>query len=208
MEMKKNCLRCPAPLAEDANAFICSYECTFCITCFMSLGGVCPNCGGELLARPKRGRIPSGTQIVPFTNNMTADLVRLFDEYRQFYQQPSDPGKVQIFLEMRLKNKESVIFMALRAGKPVGFVQLYPSFTSVGTARIWILNDLYVDETNRRSGVARELTEYVISFARETGASKVLLETSADNAKAQALYENLGFLRETSMFHYTFECRK
>lgn len=207
MEMKKNCLRCPTPLAEDANAFICSYECTFCTQCFMSLGCVCPNCGGELLARPKRGRKPSRTQIVPFTDSLTSDLVRLFDEYRQFYQQTSDPRNAQRFLEMRLKNKESVIFMALRSGKSVGFVQLYPTFTSIGMARVWVLNDLYVDETNRRSGVARELTEYVINFAKETGASKVLLETAEDNVKAQTLYENLGFSRETTMFHYAFECR-
>jgi len=41
-------------LAHDADAVICSYECTFCTACGVALESVCPNCGGELVARPKR----------------------------------------------------------------------------------------------------------------------------------------------------------
>ena len=55
LEMRLQCERCRGPLALGDQAFICSYECTFCPACAMSMGQVCPNCGGELVRRPRRG---------------------------------------------------------------------------------------------------------------------------------------------------------
>ena len=46
--------RCGAGLMADGAAVICSYECTFCTECGTALQHVCPNCGGELVARPRR----------------------------------------------------------------------------------------------------------------------------------------------------------
>lgn len=61
LEMKPECERCRAPLARNADAFICSYECTFCPDCTESMTRVCPNCGGQLVSRPKREeREPGG----------------------------------------------------------------------------------------------------------------------------------------------------
>ncbi|HVC87316.1 MAG TPA: DUF1272 domain-containing protein [Gaiellaceae bacterium] len=54
LELRPACERCHAPLAVDGEARICSYECTFCVVCCDELHGVCPNCGGELVARPRR----------------------------------------------------------------------------------------------------------------------------------------------------------
>jgi uncharacterized protein len=54
LEMRTECERCGAPLGEDADALICSHECTFCRACSEALEFVCPNCSGELVARPKR----------------------------------------------------------------------------------------------------------------------------------------------------------
>lgn len=56
LEMRSCCERCAAPLpASSGQALICSYECTFCTACdAAALHGVCPNCGGELVARPRR----------------------------------------------------------------------------------------------------------------------------------------------------------
>lgn len=55
LEMKKDCETCRTALSPDGVAYICSYECTFCEICAKGEhGGVCPNCGGELVARPKR----------------------------------------------------------------------------------------------------------------------------------------------------------
>ena len=54
LNMKQVCERCQSVLAADSNAYICSYECTFCANCVASLNSVCPNCGGELVSRPRR----------------------------------------------------------------------------------------------------------------------------------------------------------
>ncbi|REJ79037.1 MAG: DUF1272 domain-containing protein [Acidobacteria bacterium] len=54
LEMKAECEKCSRELAADGEAFICSYECTFCEDCTASLESICPNCGGELVARPKK----------------------------------------------------------------------------------------------------------------------------------------------------------
>lgn len=54
LEMCTECERCGAPLSADGEARICSYECTFCPTCSEAMAATCPNCGGELVPRPRR----------------------------------------------------------------------------------------------------------------------------------------------------------
>jgi hypothetical protein len=54
LEMRTECERCGTSLADDGPAFICSYECTFCTGCAEGMDLVCPNCGGELVTRPRR----------------------------------------------------------------------------------------------------------------------------------------------------------
>jgi hypothetical protein len=54
LEMRGQCERCSIGLAADGDAYICSHECTFCRTCTDEMSQVCPNCGGELVRRPKR----------------------------------------------------------------------------------------------------------------------------------------------------------
>ena len=53
--MREECERCGAALTAAGEARICSYECTFCPACADALASVCPNCGGELVRRPRRG---------------------------------------------------------------------------------------------------------------------------------------------------------
>lgn len=58
LEMKSICETCETPLVADGDAVICSYECTFCITCAeQTHARKCPNCGGELVIRPKRNAV-------------------------------------------------------------------------------------------------------------------------------------------------------
>jgi hypothetical protein len=54
LEMRPSCERCGTLLALEDEAYICSHECTFCGGCTATLGAVCPNCGGELVRRPRR----------------------------------------------------------------------------------------------------------------------------------------------------------
>ena len=64
-------------------------------------------------------------------------LVPLFDAYRMFYAQPSDPVRARDFLAERLANGESSVLVAERGPSAIGFTQLYPVFSSVRTARTW-----------------------------------------------------------------------
>jgi hypothetical protein len=56
LELRPNCECCDKSLPPEAtNAMMCSFECTFCADCASGkLGGLCPNCGGELVRRPIR----------------------------------------------------------------------------------------------------------------------------------------------------------
>jgi hypothetical protein len=56
LEMRKTCERCGALLAGDGEAYIYSYECSFCARCADEMKQQCPNCGGELVRRPRRER--------------------------------------------------------------------------------------------------------------------------------------------------------
>jgi hypothetical protein len=54
LEMRVACEKCSRTLQVDDEAYICSYECTFCARCSAQMKQLCPNCGGELLQRPRR----------------------------------------------------------------------------------------------------------------------------------------------------------
>jgi ribosomal protein S18 acetylase RimI-like enzyme len=133
-------------------------------------------------------------------------LTPLFDAYRRFYGQEPAPERARAFLHERLVLRESVIFLAeVHApdrAEPVGFMQLYPGFTSVAARRLWILNDLFVTPGARNRGVGRALLERAREHARATGACRVTLSTAADNMHAQGLYESFGFQRDTDI-HYS-----
>jgi ribosomal protein S18 acetylase RimI-like enzyme len=141
-----------------------------------------------------------------------ADLIApLFDSYRQFYDKPADPELARAFIRDRLKAGESVIFVAEgpaqgASGEALGFVQLYPSFSSVAARPIWVLNDLFVASTARRLGVGRALMEAARQHAVQTGAKRLTLETVAENRNAWTLYESLGYVcHEPSTRFYTLE---
>lgn len=130
-------------------------------------------------------------------------IVPLFDAYRQFYRQAPDGELARCFLRKRLENDESTIFLAFeRDGKAVGFMQLFPSFSCLSAARIFILNDLYVAPAARRQGVARALLRAAADHARAVGAVRLTLSTEITNHAAQALYEAEGWVRQLDFYVY------
>lgn len=134
----------------------------------------------------------------------TADLdavAPLFDAYRRFYGQPGDLARARDFLAARLQAGESVVLLAERDGEAVGFTQLYPLFSSVRCARMWVLNDLYVASSARRLGIARALLDAAAEHARADGAASIVLETGHDNAPARALYRSAGWHEETTQWY-------
>jgi GNAT superfamily N-acetyltransferase len=121
----------------------------------------------------------------------------LFDAYRVFYGQVSDLTVAQDFLLDRFRHNQSVILLAARGDAAVGFTQLYPSFSSVSAARIFILNDLFVAPDARRSGVAAMLLAAAAEYGRAVGAVRLTLTTAHTNESAQALYGSAGWVLDT-----------
>ena len=145
---------------------------------------------------------------------ITADLdqldevARLFDLYRQFYEQPADYDRALAYIDARMKNGESTIFLAEDTdGAGLGFTQLYPTFCSVAAGPIMVLYDLYVDAPARRTGVGKALMLHAQAFARDQGAVRMQLETAIDNLPGQALYESLGWERDTHFYSYALGLR-
>jgi ribosomal protein S18 acetylase RimI-like enzyme len=128
----------------------------------------------------------------------------LFDAYRQFYRCEPDLSGARAFIRERLDRTESVIFLAEDAGAALGFTQLYPSFTSAGMARIFVLNDLFVAPQARGRGVATALLRSAADFGHAEGAVRLTLSTAIDNHTAQALYERAGWQRDDAFLTYQF----
>ncbi|MFI8707229.1 GNAT family N-acetyltransferase [Bacillus sp. NPDC077411] len=129
-------------------------------------------------------------------------VASLFNEYRMFYRQDSNMEEAEQFLRERIDRKESIIFVAVDDEKYVGFMQLYPSFSSVSMKELWILNDLFVRKEARGTGVGKELLARAKQFAVETGAKGLKLQTEVDNATAQRLYVGNGYIRDDRCFYY------
>ena len=185
-------------------------------------GKVCPNgcaTSSANLIRCARVRksehsFPSRLETVSMTFQIrrasTGDLpllADLFDAYRQFYGQPADYRLAEAFLRDRLAHDESVVFLAIdsHTGKGYGFVQLYPSFSSVAARRIWILNDLFVDPVARRIGVGRKLLDAARDHAKITCAQRLVLSTAITNREARALYEAYGYKRDEVFLMYKLD---
>ncbi|WGV23589.1 GNAT family N-acetyltransferase [Halotia branconii] len=141
-------------------------------------------------------------QVILAADEHLEGLTVLFDQYRVFYQQTSDLESAKKFLDERLQNRDSVIFVANDQGDLVGFTQLYPSFSSVSMKRVWILNDLFVQEVHRNKGVARLLMEAAENYAKQSKAVRVVLSTQILNSAAQELYESRGYLKDEEFYHY------
>ncbi len=141
------------------------------------------------------------------TKDDIAMVAFLFNSYRMFYKQPSNLEAAFDYLEQRVSKNESVIFVAVLKNEAVGFVQLYPIFSSISLSHAWLLNDLYVSENARNQGIAEALLQHAKQYARETKASNILLQTASDNYKAQSVYEKNGWIKLQDFF-YEFPLNK
>lgn len=134
-------------------------------------------------------------------------LSELFDQYRIFYHKNSDIPSAEKFLTERIENNDSEIFVAEHDGKIIGFVQLYPLFSSTRMKRYWLLNDLYVHENQRGKGYSKELIEEAKRMAKSSDACGILLETGKANHIGNKLYPACGFeiYDEVNFYEWTNE---
>lgn len=127
----------------------------------------------------------------------------LFDKYRVFHNENSDLRKGKEFLNNRIMNEDSEIFVAENSEHSlIGFVQLYPGFSSTKMSKSWRLNDLYVTPEYRKKGVASQLIEMAKELVVQSNACCMYLETWKSNTIGNNLYPKTGFsLNKDSNFY-------
>ncbi|GHO63556.1 hypothetical protein KSC_024480 [Ktedonobacter sp. SOSP1-52] len=109
----------------------------------------------------------------------------------------SEPfGPLFIYQQQSLKSDENGVRQAY------GFTQLYPSFSSVSLKPLWILNDLFVIQGARHSGIGKALLDRAREFAVETQARGLTLKTAVNNSDAQTLYEVAGWQKDRQLYSY------
>jgi len=123
-------------------------------------------------------------------------IVPLFDAYRAFFTGGDRDEESRNFLDERLSRDESVVFVARTDERTVGFIQLYPLWSSWYCRRIWFLSDLYVAESARKRGVGGRLVERAIQYARETNAASIMVELPRSEPHLAEFYGRLGFERD------------
>ena len=130
----------------------------------------------------------------------------LFDQYRQFYEQPADLPGATGFIRSRLQRQESIILVGYRGeSAPDGFCQLYPTFCSVAMAPIFVLYDLFVRPAARGRGLGRDLMLAAQDEGRSQRVARMDLQTARTNAAARALYESLGWRLDDTFDTYHFD---
>jgi ribosomal protein S18 acetylase RimI-like enzyme len=149
-------------------------------------------------------RVSDEIEVVQASAENLYSVASLFDQYRVFYGQASDWSAAQHFILDRFNSNDSVIYLALAQANDaaLGFVQLYPSFSSISMKPLWILNDLFVAPKARNKGIARRLMDRARKLAIGNGSKGLVLETAVENRAAQLLYEDLGYLRNETSFRY------
>ena len=88
-------------------------------------------------------------QIIQINPSNASMVYELLDKYRIFYGKESDLKSCRNFINERLHQGDSLIYIVIYQGRAVGFTQLYPKFSSAQMTKNWIINDLYVNEQFR-----------------------------------------------------------
>jgi len=130
-------------------------------------------------------------------------FVNVVEEYRKFCGFNVSPKATKDFFKNLHKENKAATFITISEEDEVmGFVNLYPSYSTLSLRKIWILNDLGVSSKFRRLGVAQALIKKSIEFAKETDAIRIELKTAKNNLNAQMLYSEIGFQTDKDNVYY------
>jgi len=138
------------------------------------------------------------------THDDLNNLVLIFEEYRAFYKCNSDLISAYKFISERIENKDAEIFVAEADNQLVGFIQLYPLFSSTRMKKLWLLNDLFVQPFYRGRGISKELITKAKQLANETNSAGLILETVKTNEIANQLYKREGFELDLEHNYYAW----
>lgn len=110
-----------------------------------------------------------------------------------FYKRPKPSiEKIHNLIDTLLEKERGIQFVAEQDGKLIGFATLYFSFSTTKADKITVMNDLFVVENVRGTGVAQELFKCCETFTKENGYAHMSWITATDNYRAQKFYEKMG----------------
>jgi GNAT superfamily N-acetyltransferase len=138
--------------------------------------------------------VPAELQIAAIEPDELERLLPLIAAYQRFYEAEGiDEERNRSFFRRFLAPSEDGMLLGARAGgEIVGYACLYWHFSSTQAVETVLMNDLFVSEGARRSGIGRALIEASAAVARERGAAKLEWATAPDNVTAQRLYDSTG----------------
>ncbi|TMV49021.1 GNAT family N-acetyltransferase [Paenibacillus mesophilus] len=121
-------------------------------------------------------------------------LTELMYQYiTDFYKRPRpSSGKIHSLISTLLEHTKGIQFVADKEGELLGFATLYFSFSTTKADKITIMNDLFVVEDARGTGVAQQLFKTCEQFTNENGYAYMSWVTATDNKRAQRFYEKMG----------------
>ncbi|MDQ0219278.1 GNAT family N-acetyltransferase [Peribacillus cavernae] len=132
-------------------------------------------------------------------------IVPIFDSYREYFKQQRNPVEAERYLFERFEHLESVIFIAEQNSEVIGFAQLYPTFSSLTLQRVWLLNDFFISEDYRDSGVGKQLFVKVKEFTLLTNSKGIELSVEHINKKAWGFWERQGFKMDDEFRYYFYK---
>ena len=124
-----------------------------------------------------------------------ADLLPLLRGYCDFYEvSPTDDALLTMCRALIADPERDGVQLLARGddGRAVGFATIFWSWQTLDTGRIGVMNDLFVHENARGTGLADELIRACAARAREHGAVNLVWETARDNRRAQKVYDRVG----------------
>ncbi|HEX2125479.1 MAG TPA: GNAT family N-acetyltransferase [Thermoleophilaceae bacterium] len=136
------------------------------------------------------------------------ELLPLMRGYCDFYE--VDPSDEDLLAMSRAliddPEREGVQFIARDGdGRATGFATIFWTWSTLSASRIGVMNDLFVDERSRGTGVAEALIGECAERCRERGATSLDWTTAHDNRRAQRLYERVGARRDERWLDYSLD---
>lgn len=129
-------------------------------------------------------------------------LTPLFVAYREFHGAMPATELSKEFLERRINQQDSLIFLAMQEDNLLGFCQVYPSFSSLSLRPVWILNDIFVQEASRGQHIAEKLIRHALEQAAANDVVRIRVSISQYNEAAQRLFEFTGFAEDPVFRNY------
>ena len=148
----------------------------------------------------------SQVEVRPIQPQELEEVLPLIAGYQTFYSAEPDVERNRLFFSRFLQpSDEGLLLGAWVDGRLAGFATLYWFFSSTKAADSVLMNDLFVREDVRGSGIGRALIEGALDETRRRGAAHLEWFTAPDNLKGQRLYDSIPGASRSTWFAYEVE---